>query len=99
MINIDQQSLASITALLKQHLSKDVQVYAFGSRVKNTSRKNSDLDLVLVSDTALAPAVLFSLKEAFEASDIPFRIDLSDWRLLSESFKPFIEKEKIRILF
>jgi len=99
MIDVDKTVLKEITNILRRNLGNDVSVYAFGSRVKNTARQYSNLDLLLKSEQAIPQKIIFVLKEEFEESDIPFRVDISDWHRLSETFKPFIEKEKIQINF
>ena len=70
-----------------------VQVYAFGSRIKGTARKNSDLDLVIKSEEPLKLEEFYDIKDAFSESDIPYRVDLSDWSLLSANFKKAVENE------
>jgi type I restriction enzyme S subunit len=62
------------------------QVWAFGSRVKGTSRANSDLDLVVFSTSDQISAVN-ALKEAFDESSLPFSVDVLIWDQISESFR------------
>jgi len=99
MIDIDKTTLKEIMNILRRNLDDNVSVYAFGSRVKNTARQYSDLDLLLKSEQDIPQKIIFTLKEEFEESDIPFRVDISDWHRLSETFKPFIDKEKVQINF
>ncbi|MBI2423966.1 MAG: nucleotidyltransferase domain-containing protein [Candidatus Hydrogenedentes bacterium] len=80
-----------ITALLTHHLP-GVEVWAFGSRVKHTARPNSDLDLVAFAEADHASRVA-DLREAFEDSALPFRVDLHVWRDLPESFQRNIAAE------
>jgi predicted nucleotidyltransferase len=87
----------TITNILQRHLSLNEQVFAFGSRVKGTARKNSDLDLVIKAENALPLQKITAIKEDFANSDILFRVDISDWNLLSDSFKRCIDNEKLLI--
>jgi len=60
--------------LLSRHLPH-VTVWVYGSRVTWRSRPQSDLDMVVFTTSAEQQQV-FDLKEAFEKSDLPFRVDL-----------------------
>ena len=44
------------------------------------------------TDTRLNPDTLRHLKEAFEESDLPFRVDVLDWNETSREFQKVIEK-------
>ncbi len=88
-IDIAPQDLKTIKALLHQYLPHTL-VWAFGSRVKFTAKPSSDLDLVAFSSQEQAPK-LSLLQEAFEQSNIPFRIDLHQWHELPETFHQYIE--------
>ena len=91
MIDIAQNHLEIIKKILHKHVP-DCEVRAFGSRVLHTAKSYSDLDLVLVGEKELDQPSLNRLIEAFEESDIPFRVDLLDWNAISDSFRAIIEK-------
>ena len=83
--------------IVREILSKyPYQFFAFGSRVKGTYKKFSDLDLVYKDDIPLN--VVSHIEEDFEESDLPFTVDLVDWRHCSEDFRRLIEStmEKIQ---
>jgi type I restriction enzyme S subunit len=61
-------------------------VWAFGSRVKYTAKTSSDLDLVAFSNPE-QKTKLALLREAFEESNLPFRVDILDWYSIPENFK------------
>lgn len=92
-IDITPAQQKDILALLKSHIP-NVPVWAFGSRVKWTSRPESDLDLAAFSARDQKSRVS-ALKEAFEESDIPFRVDLHVWDELPEKFQENIRKEHV----
>nr|WP_294545487.1 nucleotidyltransferase domain-containing protein [uncultured Rhodopila sp.] len=71
------------------------EVWAFGSRVKGTTKPYSDLDLAVISDKPLPPDILAALAEDFSDSDLPWRVDVVDWAATSESFKRIIERDKV----
>ena len=82
-----------VTALLKRHIP-GTEVWAYGSRVKFTSRPTSDLDMVAFAKPEQKLAV-FDLKESFEESNLPFRVDLFVWDEVPEQFKRNIEAERV----
>ncbi|MFI3300141.1 MAG: nucleotidyltransferase domain-containing protein [Candidatus Gastranaerophilales bacterium] len=90
-IDISKEEYELIINLLKKHLPNTI-VWAYGSRVKSTSTKYSDLDLVAFSDKSQNLAI-GELKEAFEESNLAFRVDLFVWDNLPGQFKENIKKE------
>jgi predicted nucleotidyltransferase len=89
MIKATQAQLLIISGILAAH-APGVEVRAFGSRVDGKPKDYSDLDLALVGPAKLDAAVMESLREAFEESDIPFRVDILDWYAISEEFQKVI---------
>ncbi|MEK6777094.1 MAG: nucleotidyltransferase domain-containing protein, partial [bacterium] len=90
MIDIGPGHLKTVKRILAEHVP-DCEVRAFGSRVTWTAKDYSDLDLAVVGREKLDAARLRRMKEAFEESDLPFRVDLLDWHRISESFRKVIE--------
>jgi predicted nucleotidyltransferase len=86
MIDISQDQLQTIKAILKRHVP-DYEVRAFGSRFTWTAKDYSDLDLAIVGPEKLPFKELSALKTAFEESDLSFRVDVLDWRAIRRSFK------------
>ncbi len=72
----------------------DTEVWAYGSRVKRTSRPSSDLDLVALTGARQRRQVS-DLREAFEESDLPFRVDVLVWDEVPDSFREEIERERV----
>jgi len=70
----------------------DVEVWAFGSRVRGGSHAGSDLDLVLVGQAELDWRTLESVKDAFADSDLPFIVDVIDWHAVDDSFRRIIRE-------
>ena len=92
MIDVNPNHLETVTRILAVHVP-DCEVRAFGSRVTWTAKDYSDLDLVVVGKRALDLNALRRLKEAFEESDLPFRVDVLDWHAISSAFRKVIEKK------
>lgn len=92
MIDLSRQDMERICQILREHIPS-VEVRVFGSRVRGTATPCSDLDLALLGEEPLSLSVLGGLREAFEDSDLSFRVDLVDWHRISDSFKEVIENE------
>jgi predicted nucleotidyltransferase len=92
MIKAAPEQLMRIRDILAAQVP-GVEARAFGSRVGGTPKDYSDLDLALVGAAKLDLVVLENLREAFAASDIPFRVDLIDWHAVSKEFQAVIQKK------
>ncbi len=92
MIDAIPRHLETIKRILREHVP-ECEVRVFGSRVTQTAKKYSDIDLAVVGKGVLSSDRLRLLKEAFEESDLPFRVDLLDWHEIAASFKKVIEKK------
>ena len=42
--------------------------------------------------------ILAELKEAFQESELPFRVDLLDWNAISDEFRTVIEKSGYEVI-
>jgi type I restriction enzyme S subunit len=71
------------------------EVWAFGSRVRGEAKRYSDLDLAIISDTALPPAIRAELSDDFSESDLPWRVDVVDWAATSPAFRAIIARDKV----
>ena len=92
MINLPPHHLEKVRTILAQHVPQ-CEVRAFGSRVGRAAKNYSDLDLAVVASGKLDDDTLRHLKEAFEESDLPFRVDVLDWHDISPEFQQVIEME------
>ena len=95
-IDITAEQRRTVLALLNRHLP-DTTTWAYGSRVKWTSRPESDLDLVVFTRPEQGARVA-ELREAFEESDLPFRVDLFVWDEVPERFKARIEGDHVVLI-
>ena len=94
MIDLSPHHLATVKAILADHVPT-CEVRAFGSRVTRTAREYSDLDLAVVGNSPLDPAISADLKEAFEESDLPIRVDVLDWHRVSKEFRKVIAAQMV----
>jgi len=77
----------------------DCEVYAFGSRIKNTHRDCSDLDLAFVypNGERMPNSCWGDLKEAFGESDLVFRVDVIDYNRAAPHFRDIIDRGRQKI--
>lgn len=96
-IAIEAQHDAIVRETLLQHLPSDTTVYVYGSRAKGMARPMSDLDLALCAPNPIPPSVMADLAEAFDESDLPWKVDLIDWTTTSDRFRAIIAPD-LRVL-
>ncbi len=85
-VNLDLEAdhLKVILELIKSHIP-NTTVWAYGSRITGRARRYSDLDLVAFSSSNQSRQIA-NLKEAFEESCLPFRVELLVWDDIPNSF-------------
>ena len=86
MIDLAPHHLETVESILAEHVP-DCEVRAFGSRAKWEGWEYSDLDLAVVRNNKHDWQTIPRLKEAFEESDLPIRVDVLDWHDLAEDFR------------
>ena len=92
-IDLTDAQRRTVLALLSQYLP-NTTVWAYGSRVKWTSRPASDLDLVVFAAPSQS-ARLAELREAFDESNLPFCVDLFVWDETPKDFRKRVEAERV----
>jgi len=90
-IDITPDQRETLISLLSRYLP-DTETWIYGSRVRGTSRPQSDLDMVVFATPEQARGVS-DLRESLEESNLPFRVDLFVWDDLPGSFHDRIERE------
>ena len=92
-IDLAGEDRKTVLALLERYLP-GTEAWAYGSRVKWTSRPQSDLDLVVFAMPEQRRRV-GDLREAFEESNLPFRVDLFVWDDVPVAFREQIRAEHV----
>jgi predicted nucleotidyltransferase len=96
-LNIEMIDVASAhLELVRQILARyapDCEIRIFGSRVNAAARPFSDLDIALVGRRKIDRRKMNRLREAFEESKLPFRVDVLDWNAISSEFRAVIDKQ------
>lgn len=96
MAELTAEQLAIVRSVLATFLP-DVPVWAFGSRVRGTAGPFSDLDLAILAEQPLDPALRAALVEAFSESNLPFRVDVVEWAHASEGFRQIIQAQHVAL--
>ena len=94
MIDLSPVHLAIVERILAKHVP-ECEVRGFGSRATWNAKDYSDLDLAVVGDKPLPSRTLASLKEAFEESRLPMRVDVIDWNAITEGFRELIAPDTV----
>lgn len=94
MIDLAPHCLALVKGILAEHIP-DCEVRVFGTRVAGTAREYSDLDLAVVGEHALDWQTFGRLREAFEESTLPIRVDVLDWRSIPAEFRDEIRQNYV----
>ena len=90
MIDLNPHHLETVKRILAEHLPGR-EVRAFGSRATWTAWEYSDLDLAVVSPEPLDWKTRSRVREAFEGSDLPIRVDVVGWESLTDGFRRAID--------
>jgi predicted nucleotidyltransferase len=94
MIKVDKRDLITIRNILEKYVPW-CEARVFGSRIKGKAKPYSDIDIALVCPTKIGLRIKSQLRYAFEESDLPYRVDIVDWKALSKDFIKAIGKYKV----
>ena len=94
MIDLNPNHLSIVEGILAEHVP-ECEVRAFGSRATWNAKDYSDIDVAIVGDGPLDWRTLGRLKESFEESNLPMRVDVLDWHAISESFRKVIKRDYV----
>jgi uncharacterized protein len=79
------------------HVIPGAEVQVFGSRATGRARPFSDLDLLVVNPSRLSWAQRADLHDLFEASDLPFLVDIVEVSALAHGMADRVRSECILI--
>ena len=77
-------------------LYPEAKVWAYGSRVDGSAHDASDLDLAVV-DFGRPNGDIMILRNALRESNVPFPVDIFEFKLLPKSFQDEIAKKYVVI--
>ncbi len=84
-----------VVGILRENLPAGAKVWVFGSRATGRARRYSDLDLVIDAGHPLTLDETAVLAEAFEESDLPYRVDVVDWFAIGDRFREMIAADRL----
>jgi uncharacterized protein len=73
--------------ILEALAGEDVRIFLFGSRAHGTHRSGSDVDIGMIPAKTMDPAGIAFLRERIEESNIPYKVDIVDFRDVSDDFR------------
>ena len=93
---MDTNLIADIKKITFEFLNaEDFKVFVFGSRATGTNLKFSDVDLGIEPKKQISPGLISRIEEAFENSNLPYKVDVVDFSKVSEKFKEVAMKDVI----
>ena len=95
MIDLEKKYLDFVKQTIANYL-RDYELYIFGSRAKNNAKEYSDIDLAIDS-VELTPEIKSKIEAFFEASTLPYEVDIIDLNNITENFKQLIKEDLIKI--
>ncbi|TAN57911.1 nucleotidyltransferase domain-containing protein [Patescibacteria group bacterium] len=88
MDDIDKTAEQEIKKLFQSFVDfKKNKVFVFGSRARGRARKFSDYDIGILGRRPLSSEKMALIKDAFEESNLPYRVDVVDFSTVSKKFK------------
>lgn len=85
-----------IVGILKEYFDR-YSFYYYGSRVKGTFNKTSDLDILIKGTKEMPLSELALLKEKFDESRLSFIVNFTDYNSIDENFYNLIKDDLIRV--
>jgi len=67
--------------------SKSYKLFVFGSRATGKAQKYSDYDVGIWGKKSLSSKTKVLIEETLEESDLPYKVDIVDFSLISSKFK------------
>jgi len=74
---------------------KDYEFFLFGSRADGQADSFSDYDIGISGKRGVPLKTLSLMREAFEESNLPFKVDILDFSQVSQKFKNQALKKKV----
>ena len=93
-VALTDTQLATVRSIVRCLLPA-AQVWIFGSRASDRARPFSDLDLLVTEPRRLSWSQRAALRDAFEASDLPFCVDLVEADGLTQAVAARVFSERV----
>lgn len=76
-------------------LLPEISIYLFGSRARGTQLQWSDIDIAVEAQQSITSFAIGELVSMFEASNIPYKIQIVDFNSVSHAMQENILNERI----
>ena len=96
-MDIRPRDLQRVWETLSAGLPGEARVFVFGSRARRTAKPASDLDLAVDAGRPLTRGERARLEDGFEASDLPYKVDIVALWAAIESFRMIIDRAKVSL--
>jgi predicted nucleotidyltransferase len=96
-IDLSPEHRRIVLDILAEHLPQGREVWVFGSRATGRARRYSDLDLAIDAGRRLTSDEAATLREAFEESDLPHRVDVVDWHAIGDRFRRLVAPDRVAL--
>lgn len=95
-LQLEPEQLTLIRDLV-QSVVPGASVAVFGSRATGRARPFSDVDLLITRPATLTWQQRVDLHDAFEASTLPFRVDLVEAGRLASAYAARVKRESVTL--
>lgn len=95
-LDLSDDQLSEVKSILNTFIPERT-VCAFGSRANGKARLYSDLDIAVYGNHPLSLDKLALLREAFDESDLPYKVDIVDYLTISNEFQKIIDETKVSL--
>lgn len=95
IIGVTEQEQKIVFDILSKY--KEYSFYFYGSRVKGTYEKTSDLDILIKGKKEMPLSVLARIKEKMDESNLPYIVNFTDYHKIDESFYDQIKEDLVLI--
>ncbi len=76
--------------------SQPLEIILYGSRATGKAHSSSDYDIALKSSQLIPRSKLSLIREKMEESNIPYKIDVVDYAVVSSKLQAIIDKDGIK---
>ncbi len=95
-LGITEKEHSIILEILKEYFDK-YSFYYYGSRIKGTFNKTSDLDILIRGNQEMPLRDLVELKEKFDESKLPYIVNFTDYNNIDEKFFNLIKEDLVQV--
>lgn len=95
-LGITEKEHNIILKILKGYFDK-YSFYYYGSRIKGTFNKTSDLDILVRGNQEMPLRDLVELKEKFDESKLPYIVNFTDYNNIDEKFFNLIKEDLVQV--